>query len=87
MPREWGPDERGRWGNNMMALRDNTADQAIIVLRRARRLRQLLREGKATRAGSIRDLTDVIEAAMRIVMNMQAADAPVNLDALDEIAD
>lgn len=77
-PREWGPDDNGRWGNLMMSCRDVAAEQLLIILRRANDLDTLARQGEDTRTHRILISSQIREAALVALMNLQKAGAPVD---------
>lgn len=81
--RAWGNDENGRWGNNMMYLRDDTAERAITIHSRATRLRSAIERGDFNRLAAMNELNRIIEESLRCVLNMSKAGAPVDIEALD----
>ena len=81
--RGWGPDKNGRWGNNMMSLRDGSADDLIAIHRRLSHLLESVNQGQDTRLEKVMALSESLMMAQRALMKLQQAGAPVDLDALE----
>lgn len=82
-PKQFGPDEKGRWGNVAMRLRDKAGDKNIAIYRECNRVIAAVQRGEYTRVGLLQALYEMRDDSLQAILAMQQAGAPIDVDALE----